>query len=142
MEKEQENERELVLCFDGTGNTFRADGGESNILKIFRLLDRTKENRYCYYQRMPPSLIPIQLQIKMLTSEKPASAPKSPPAASQTLPSVQPRNSTLRKPSTSHLQPPSTNTSSADTASSRGDGNQARKSTYSASHGARIQRVS
>ncbi|OJJ85234.1 T6SS phospholipase effector Tle1-like catalytic domain-containing protein [Aspergillus glaucus CBS 516.65] len=50
MEKEQENERELVLCFDGTGNTFRADGGESNILKIFRLLDRTKENRYCYYQ--------------------------------------------------------------------------------------------
>ncbi|GES56851.1 sporulation associated protein [Aspergillus terreus] len=43
--------RELVLCFDGTGNTFRADGGESNILKIFRMLDRTKENRYCYYQR-------------------------------------------------------------------------------------------
>lgn len=46
------NERELVLCFDGTGNTFRADGGESNILKIFRMLDRTKENRFCYYQRM------------------------------------------------------------------------------------------
>lgn len=38
-------ERELVLCFDGTGNTFRSDGGESNILKIFRMLDRTKENR-------------------------------------------------------------------------------------------------
>ncbi|KAB8238238.1 T6SS phospholipase effector Tle1-like catalytic domain-containing protein [Aspergillus alliaceus] len=38
--------RELVLCFDGTGNTFRADGGESNILKIFRMLDRTKENRF------------------------------------------------------------------------------------------------
>lgn len=46
------NERELVLCFDGTGNTFRADGGESNILKIFRVLDRTKANRFCYYQRM------------------------------------------------------------------------------------------
>ena len=56
-----------MLCFDGTGNTFRADGGESNILKIFRMLDRTKENRCkflstvmsrklltdldCYYQR-------------------------------------------------------------------------------------------
>lgn len=38
-------EKELVLCFDGTGNTFRFDGGESNILKIFRMLDRTKENR-------------------------------------------------------------------------------------------------
>ncbi|PWY69715.1 sporulation associated protein [Aspergillus heteromorphus CBS 117.55] len=42
--------RELVLCFDGTGNTFRADGGESNILKIFRMLDRRKDHRYCYYQ--------------------------------------------------------------------------------------------
>ncbi|KAE8381268.1 hypothetical protein BDV26DRAFT_278854 [Aspergillus bertholletiae] len=37
--------RELVLCFDGTGNTFRADGSESNILKIFRMLDRTKDHR-------------------------------------------------------------------------------------------------
>lgn len=37
--------KELVLCFDGTGNTFRADGAESNILKIFRMLDRKKENR-------------------------------------------------------------------------------------------------
>ncbi|PWY89640.1 sporulation associated protein [Aspergillus sclerotioniger CBS 115572] len=42
--------RELVLCFDGTGNTFRADGGESNILKIFRMLDRKKKDRFCYYQ--------------------------------------------------------------------------------------------
>ncbi|PYH40338.1 T6SS phospholipase effector Tle1-like catalytic domain-containing protein [Aspergillus saccharolyticus JOP 1030-1] len=42
--------QELVLCFDGTGNTFRVDGGESNILKIFRMLDRSKDNRYCYYQ--------------------------------------------------------------------------------------------
>lgn len=47
-----DEERELVLCFDGTGNTYRADGSESNILKIFRMLDRTKENRFCYYQRM------------------------------------------------------------------------------------------
>lgn len=37
--------RELVLCFDGTGNTFKADGTDSNILKIFRMLDRTKEDR-------------------------------------------------------------------------------------------------
>lgn len=37
--------RELVLCFDGTGNTFKADGTDSNILKIFRMLDRTKEER-------------------------------------------------------------------------------------------------
>ena len=42
---EENAENELVLCFDGTGNTFRADGADSNILKIFRMLDRTKENR-------------------------------------------------------------------------------------------------
>ncbi|KAE8150336.1 hypothetical protein BDV25DRAFT_172222 [Aspergillus avenaceus] len=44
--------RELVLCFDGTNNSFRGDGSDSNILKIFRMLDRTKDDRYCYYQRI------------------------------------------------------------------------------------------
>jgi hypothetical protein len=33
--------RKLVLCFDGTGNKFRGDDSDSNILKIFRCLDRT-----------------------------------------------------------------------------------------------------
>lgn len=37
--------RELVLLFDGTGNTFDIDGEDSNILKIFRMLDRMKEER-------------------------------------------------------------------------------------------------
>ncbi len=32
--------RKLVLCFDGTGNKFRGDDSDSNILKIFRCLDR------------------------------------------------------------------------------------------------------
>jgi uncharacterized protein (DUF2235 family) len=35
--------RQIVLCFDGTGNTFRADGTETNILKICRMLERTDE---------------------------------------------------------------------------------------------------
>ena len=47
--------RELVLCFDGTGNTFRADGSETNILKIFRMLDRTAGDQYHYYQRESPA---------------------------------------------------------------------------------------
>jgi uncharacterized protein (DUF2235 family) len=34
---------QIVLCFDGTGNTFRADGTETNILKICRMLQRTDE---------------------------------------------------------------------------------------------------
>lgn len=35
--------RTLVLCFDGTGNTFRADGNHTNILKIFSMLDRNDD---------------------------------------------------------------------------------------------------
>lgn len=33
--------RKIVLCFDGTGNKFHGDDSDSNILKIFRMLDRT-----------------------------------------------------------------------------------------------------
>jgi uncharacterized protein (DUF2235 family) len=36
----QRQKRNLVLCFDGTGNQYRADGKETNILKIFRLLEK------------------------------------------------------------------------------------------------------
>ncbi|OAA65386.1 hypothetical protein SPI_02173 [Niveomyces insectorum RCEF 264] len=42
--------RKLVLCFDGTGNKFRGDDSDSNILKIFRMLDRTASDQYHYYQ--------------------------------------------------------------------------------------------
>lgn len=37
----QNKHRKLVLCFDGTGNKFHGDDSDSNILKIFRMLDRT-----------------------------------------------------------------------------------------------------
>lgn len=37
--------RKLVLCFDGTGNKFRGDDNDSNILKIFRMLDRTAKDQ-------------------------------------------------------------------------------------------------
>ncbi|KAJ3498263.1 hypothetical protein NLG97_g1260 [Lecanicillium saksenae] len=42
--------RKLVLCFDGTGNKFHGDDSDSNILKIFRMLDRSSDNQYHYYQ--------------------------------------------------------------------------------------------
>ncbi|KAM5342326.1 hypothetical protein ACJ41O_013292 [Fusarium nematophilum] len=42
--------RKLVLCFDGTGNKFHGDDSDSNILKIFRMLDRTADDQYHYYQ--------------------------------------------------------------------------------------------
>jgi hypothetical protein len=37
--------RKLVLCFDGTGNKFRGDDSDSNILKIYRMLDRTANDQ-------------------------------------------------------------------------------------------------
>jgi hypothetical protein len=37
--------RKLVLCFDGTGNKFRGDDSDSNILKIYRMLDRTTDDQ-------------------------------------------------------------------------------------------------
>ncbi|KAI1770673.1 hypothetical protein F4818DRAFT_432290 [Hypoxylon cercidicola] len=40
----------LVLCFDGPGNKFRGDDSDSNILKIFRCLDREAGDQYHYYQ--------------------------------------------------------------------------------------------
>jgi uncharacterized protein (DUF2235 family) len=42
--------QKLVLCFDGTGNKFRGDDSDSNILKIFRCLDREANDQYHYYQ--------------------------------------------------------------------------------------------
>ncbi|KAI5807751.1 hypothetical protein DFH27DRAFT_479524 [Peziza echinospora] len=40
----------LVLCFDGTGNKFKGNSGDTNILKIFSMLDRRKGNQVHYYQ--------------------------------------------------------------------------------------------
>ncbi|OHE95059.1 hypothetical protein CORC01_09583 [Colletotrichum orchidophilum] len=42
--------RKLILCFDGTGNKFRGDDSDSNILKIFRMLDSNADDQYHYYQ--------------------------------------------------------------------------------------------
>ena len=33
-------QRNLVLCFDGTSNEFRGDGTDTNIIKIYGMLDK------------------------------------------------------------------------------------------------------
>ncbi|KAK2839341.1 hypothetical protein FQN49_006233, partial [Arthroderma sp. PD_2] len=40
----------LVLCFDGTGNKFSGTEADSNVLKIFRMLDRSQGDQFHYYQ--------------------------------------------------------------------------------------------
>ncbi|GKZ31670.1 hypothetical protein AbraIFM66950_000359 [Aspergillus brasiliensis] len=42
--------KHFVLCFDGTGNKFSGDSSDSNVLKIFRMLDRSKSHQFHYYQ--------------------------------------------------------------------------------------------
>ena len=40
----------FVLCFDGTGNKFSGTDADSNILKIYRMLDRGTGDQFHYYQ--------------------------------------------------------------------------------------------
>ncbi|KAK1148092.1 hypothetical protein N8T08_010730 [Aspergillus melleus] len=42
--------REFVLCFDGTGYKFRGDEADSNVLKIYRMLNRNDPRQLHYYQ--------------------------------------------------------------------------------------------
>ncbi|GKZ19767.1 hypothetical protein AbraIFM66951_010816 [Aspergillus brasiliensis] len=41
---------EFVLCFDGTGYKFRGDEADSNVLKIYRMLNRNDPRQFHYYQ--------------------------------------------------------------------------------------------
>ena len=47
--------KKLVLCFDGTGNKFQGTSADSNILKIYRMLDR-EDGGFHYYQVTFPTL--------------------------------------------------------------------------------------
>ncbi|SPN98665.1 uncharacterized protein DNG_01710 [Cephalotrichum gorgonifer] len=50
---EVENGREpkkLILCFDGTGNTFTGSNADTNVVKLLSKLDRNDPNQYHYYQ--------------------------------------------------------------------------------------------
>jgi hypothetical protein len=42
--------KKFVLCFDGTGNKFSGTDSDSNILKIYRMLDRDGDDQFHYYQ--------------------------------------------------------------------------------------------
>jgi uncharacterized protein (DUF2235 family) len=42
--------KKLILCFDGTGNTFSGSNADTNVVKILRKLDRNHPNQFHYYQ--------------------------------------------------------------------------------------------
>ncbi|EER41265.1 conserved hypothetical protein [Histoplasma capsulatum H143] len=42
--------RRLVLCFDGTGNSFQANESDTNVVKIYDMLNRFDKYQFHYYQ--------------------------------------------------------------------------------------------
>lgn len=40
----------LILCFDGTGNTFTGSNQDTNVVKLLGKLDRHHPKQYHYYQ--------------------------------------------------------------------------------------------
>ena len=42
--------KKLILCFDGTGNTFSGTNADTNVAKILRKLDRNHTEQFHYYQ--------------------------------------------------------------------------------------------
>nr|KMM66201.1 hypothetical protein CPAG_02541 [Coccidioides posadasii RMSCC 3488] len=42
--------RRLVLCFDGTGNRYKGNESDTNVVKIYEMLDRHNKKQYHYYQ--------------------------------------------------------------------------------------------
>ncbi|KAL0261285.1 hypothetical protein SLS55_004982 [Diplodia seriata] len=42
--------RRLVLCFDGTGNQFLGNEADTNIVKIYQMLQRHTDGQFHYYQ--------------------------------------------------------------------------------------------
>lgn len=47
---ESQKTKTFVLCFDGTGNKFSGTDADSNILKIYRMINRDDGDTYTYYQ--------------------------------------------------------------------------------------------
>lgn len=43
--------KRLILCFDGTGNNFQGNTGDTNIVKLLDMFDRSSPNQMHYYQR-------------------------------------------------------------------------------------------
>jgi uncharacterized protein (DUF2235 family) len=49
-QRRKHERKKFVLCFDGTGNKFSGTDADSNILKIYRMLDREGDDQFHYYQ--------------------------------------------------------------------------------------------
>ena len=46
--------KRLVLCFDGTAESFEGNSADSNVVKLYSKFDRTRYDQLHYYQRKIP----------------------------------------------------------------------------------------
>ena len=51
QQQQGSKKQRLVLCFDGTGNKFLGNESDTNIIKIYELLERDDPTQFHYYQR-------------------------------------------------------------------------------------------
>lgn len=51
MENRQRTPNRLILCLDGTGNSFQANTSDTNIVKLYDMLDHNHPHQMHYYQR-------------------------------------------------------------------------------------------
>jgi uncharacterized protein (DUF2235 family) len=56
--------RNLVLCLDGTSNRYKRDN--TNVVKLFAMLDRSREDQLVYYQPGIGTLTPIGVYNRLL----------------------------------------------------------------------------
>lgn len=63
--------KKLVLCFDGTGNTFTGSNADTNVVKLLNKLDRNDPHQYHYYQcrsvLSPVSIPPLIKLVKLVS---------------------------------------------------------------------------
>ncbi|KAK1761590.1 hypothetical protein QBC47DRAFT_356656 [Echria macrotheca] len=50
LQAQPKENRKLILCFDGTGNTFSGSNADTNVVKLLNKLDRNSPNQFHYYQ--------------------------------------------------------------------------------------------
>jgi len=65
--------RNLVLCFDGTGNKYKGDGTDTNILKIFHMLDKNAKDQ-CTFAPPPVRRLECPLVLTETTNRSLLSA--------------------------------------------------------------------
>ena len=70
QQRRSEGLKKIILCFDGTGNRFQANESDTNVVKIYEMLNRSDKDQFQYYQRqyiIRPPAFPRSHKRRILT---------------------------------------------------------------------------